>query len=146
VTELGDIGGHTYRIYTRLSAEAQFHVGRRLLKALAPASSQVITLLPSVLASLKKGQLPNDLNLEPAKLLAPVMEALGSMSDEDSEYIIHNCLSVVQRQSDSGPSWTVVWQPGTGYRFQDLELPALLTLTGRVIQEQFSRFFTAPPS
>lgn len=126
-----ELSGNNYRA-GKLDAMRQFHLSRRLAPIIPP-------LIP-VFIKLKAGGLEQDM-LGFASVLGPFADGLAAMSDEDSEYIVGTCLSVVQRQN--GKAWANVWDvQGKVCMFDDLELPDMIQLTLRVIQENLGPFIS----
>ncbi|VXB25187.1 putative bacteriophage protein [Burkholderia sp. 8Y] len=121
-----DINGQSYRI-GRLDAKKQFHVARRLAPLLAGLGGAL------------KGKAQGF-----AELVSPIADALAKMSDEDTDYVLDTCLSVVARQQGDG--WQNVMVKGGGLVFQDIDLPAMLQLTVAVVQQNLGSFFPGGPS
>ncbi len=135
------VNGSQYSI-GKMDAMKQFHVSRRIgpmLPSLAAAYAQMlgsekplVESIPMMLGNLK-----------------PALEALASMPDDEVEYVMSACLSVVQRQQPTG--WAAVWsQQGKIPMFSDIELPALLELVANVIADNLGPFMagllTSQPS
>jgi len=124
------VGGHTYRA-GKMLVKKQLHVIRRI--------GPILTDLGS-LATLKTGASM----AEVMAALTPIANAVGAMSDADLDYVMDSCLNVCLRQQ--GDAWTPVWNARAGAaQFADILLPALLQLTARVMQENFSDFLDALP-
>lgn len=134
------VSGHKYKI-GRLPAMQQFHVMRRLsgilaaLVAAAPKSSVPGKIDPTAFFE-------NAEKEDVILLLEAVIAELSGMDDAVAEYVIHTCLSCVERKS--GPGWARV-VADDALMFEDLTMAAMLTLTGRVIKDHFSGFFDALP-
>ena len=137
MNELITIGEHDYTI-GRLNALDQFHVSRKI----API---VPTLMP-IITEVAKGDLSkaiesielgdnNELgSLEPlAQALEPFMEAFAKMPEDDVNYVIHKCLSVVKRSS------SVVCR-GQTIMFDDLDMGQILPLFVAVIRVSLGNF------
>jgi hypothetical protein len=137
MNELITIGEHDYTI-GRLNALDQFHVSRKI----API---VPTLMP-IITEVAKGDLSkaiesielgdnNELgSLEPlAQALEPFMEAFAKMPEDDVNYVIHKCLSVVKRGS------SVVCR-GQTIMFDDLDMGQILPLVVAVIRVSLGNF------
>ena len=137
MNELITIGEHEYSI-GRLNALDQFHVSRKI----API---VPTLMP-IITEVAKGDLSkaiesielgdnNELgSLEPlAQALEPFMEAFAKMPEDDFNYVIHKCLSVVKRSS------SVVCR-GQTIMFDDLDMGQILPLVVAVIRVSLGNF------
>ena len=130
------INGHTYRA-GKMNAKRQMHVMRR-----------VAPVLPNVagLATIFSGRDPGSVTLmELSPALSPIANAISHMSDDDCEYVLDACLSVVQRQQ--AQSWAPLWNQAAGApQFADVELPAMLQIASRVLQENFAGFLGGLPS
>ena len=132
-----EIGGQSYTI-GRLNALDQFHVSRKI----API---IPTIMP-IIAEIAKGDLAKTLESidenEPAELdslsplgkaLEPFMEAFAKMPEEDANYVIHKCLSMVKRNG------AVVCR-GQSIMFDDLDMDQILPLIIAVIRVSLSNF------
>lgn len=117
------VGEHTYTI-GKMDALKQFHVARRLVPVLA--------------AFTKIGERVDLAEGFGVGALIPIAEALSKMSDEETEYIIQTCLSVVQRQ-DSGKLQKVMVQGK--FVYQDIKMPDMIKLTSETIMENMGDFF-----
>lgn len=116
----------------RLNAFQQFHVTRRLAPILG-------TLVQALGAQAAEEVSKKDMML---LMFTPVADALSSMSDEDTNYILNTCLRVCQRQQPGG--WADVLSPQGALMFQDIDMACMLQLTVAVIQENLGNFFRAP--
>ncbi|WP_404798963.1 phage tail assembly chaperone [Acinetobacter thermotolerans] len=135
--EIIPIGGHDYAI-GRLNALDQLHVSRKI----APIIPNILPILTEVakgefsktLESLEAGSSEELDGLEPlAKALEPFMEAIAKIPEDDVNYVIHKCLSVVKRNG------AVVCR-GTSIMFDDLDMSHLLPLTVAVIRTNLGNF------
>lgn len=133
-----EIRGIEYAI-GEMPAMDQFHVARRL----APLFGSAIDVFIGMLSG---GEKLDALTATINALTTPsVMQALASMKDEDGEFIIRKCLSVVTRKQDKG--WAKVTTAGGTLMFQDIRLKDMLELTAHVITENFDDFFpTSQPN
>lgn len=124
------INGINYRAGS-LDAFKQFHLSRKI----API---VPTVIPVFLKLSQQGNLSGDLT-GVAEVLEPFANGIADMDDETAEYIIHVCLSVVQRQN--GPMWTNVWNASNNVcMFDDMDLSVILKIVFRVIQDNLAPF------
>ncbi|MGX6999912.1 phage tail assembly chaperone [Caballeronia sp. KNU42] len=127
MSEPVDIGGHLYRV-GHMDVRKQFHVARRI----GPA------MLGFLGGSMLKGAKLSD-------MIGPVVDALSKMSDEDSDYVLDQCLAVVTRAQNGG-EWARVIAPSGGLMFQDIDLAQMLKLAQAVLKENLRGFFpTAAP-
>ena len=134
-------GAHTYRA-NKLPAMKQAHVVRRL----APFLSALMGAVPEGQAkTMLKAPKGKDSKADVAALgvaaLGPLLDTLASMTDEQVEYVIHACLSVVERKQSTGG-----WAPamsGEQLQFEDLDMTGLLAITRNVLQRDLAGFFGA---
>lgn len=111
----------TYR-FRKMNAFDQLHVARRLAPILAG------------LGGLSK------LSLDSA--FGPIAQALAALKDDDVNYIIQKCLGAVDRKLPGG-GFMVVWNKDANQsQFQDLELGALLKLTGIAMEHNLQGFLS----
>lgn len=116
------IGENTYRA-GKMNAMKQFHVARRI----APVVGSLVALT--------RGAPAMD------EILQPIAEAIAKLSDGDCEYVLGACLSAVQRQSGQG--WAAVWDSRVGrLMFEDIDLPAMIQIATRVLQDNLAPFFS----
>jgi hypothetical protein len=66
---------------------------------------------------------------------------LSHISDEDTEYVIRKCLSVVTRQQDPIGPFAPIQSPQGGLMFEDITMQDMLALTISVIEENLGDFF-----
>ncbi|WP_011298553.1 phage tail assembly chaperone [Cupriavidus necator] len=114
----------------RLNAMQQFHVSRRI----APIIPALIPVYMRMQASGKP--LTEDLD-GLATALQPLADGLAALKDDDAEYVIGTCLSVVQRQQATG--WARVWS-GKESMFDDMDLSVTLPLVIQVISANLGPF------
>ena len=135
--EIIPIGGHDYSI-GRLNALDQLHVSRKI----APIIPNIMPILTEVakgdlekvIASIETDENAELAGLEPlAKALEPFMEAIAKIPEEDVNYVIYKCLSVVKRNG------SVVCR-GESSMFDDLDMNHLLPLTVAVIRTNLGNF------
>ncbi|KAF1025803.1 MAG: hypothetical protein GAK29_01665 [Acinetobacter bereziniae] len=137
MNEVINIGEHEYTI-GRLNALDQFHVSRKIapvIPTLMPIISEVAKGdFTKTIESIEQGD-NNELgNLEPlAQALEPFMDAFAKMPEDDVNYIIHKCLSVVKRGS------SIVCR-GQSIMFDDLDMGQILPLVVAVIRVSLSNF------
>ena len=113
------IGERTYIIGT-IPVRAQFHTFRRVLPLMGP-----------ILDSLKQG-----FGFGPLTLIA-ISEDLSKLTDEQLDYVMDNCLAVVQVVvPDGSPMKLMV----NGRAMFPLDLPTMMQLTWAVLMENFRPF------
>ncbi|ECQ9892067.1 hypothetical protein F0655_20790, partial [Salmonella enterica] len=120
------VKGHDYRV-AKLSVFDQLKVTRKLLPVLA-----VLAGMMSDFGSIRS-LLPADGKIDTVKfdqlkpvfetLLPRIAEELSSLTEEDTNAIIHPCLSVVSRKHMDG--WTPVFSSGQ-LMFDDIDLLTML--------------------
>lgn len=133
------VSGHDYSI-GRLSALDQFHVSRKI----APIIPNIMPIITEV----AKGDLGktieaieqdggDDFDLEGlgplAQAITPLMEAFAQMPEDDVNYIVHKCLSVVKRGS------AVVCRNNT-IMFDDMDMGQIFPLVTAVIRINLGNF------
>lgn len=112
---------------SKLNAFQQFHVARKL---------------GPLFAKLGPGQLRTDPDASLSDMLAPIMEALAGMPEEDCNYILHRCLSVVQRWQ-GGSVWAPVWNdPAKRLMFEDIDLSTMIQITLQVLGDNLGPFMS----
>jgi hypothetical protein len=126
--------------FGRMNAMKQFHVLRRLAplatrmgevdfaSLLGPPGEDGRPVLKSLLSQLGRFQ--------------PLADAFNKMPEEDCEYIINACLSVVTREQ--GPTFVPIWSSQAGRpMFDDIDMMLMINLTVRTLMENLSGFFPA---
>jgi riboflavin synthase alpha subunit len=136
-----NLNGQRYTL-GKLSAMQQFHVSRRI----APILPAIIRAYTQIGAS--EVPLPENLDLI-ASSIQPLADGLAALKDEDAEYVLGTCLSVVERRQDHG--WSHVWSPTQKTAmFDDIGLNVMLEVAVRVIIENLGPFIqgllTSPAS
>lgn len=143
-----EAGGRQF-VISKINAIRQFHIVRRI----APLLTE---LLPH-LASLKKAK--DDID-DPEKMAqltliaTPILKGLATLSNRDSECVLYGLLSAAEMQQSSG-NWAKVAifddnadeekrAPGS-LMINDMDLPLLLQVAGRVFVYNLSGFFAALP-
>ena len=118
------VGERTYRS-GKLDAFGQLHVARKL----APLLTKVAPSAPT-----------NDADATMMQLLAPISEALAAMSEEDVNYVLHRCLSVVSRLQGQDV-WAPVWNDrGKKLMFDDIDLAEMLNISMQVLGDNLGNF------
>lgn len=103
-----------------MDAFSQLHVARKL--------SPAMPILEPLLADRNAGK--------DVTLLVVIL--MSRLSDEETEYVIDKCLSVVSRKQDKG--WAKVRVNGV-LMFSDTSMHALVQLTAAAIAENLGDFF-----
>lgn len=122
------VGKYSYKI-DRMDAMNQFHVARRLVPVMGAFASMATALHNKV-----EGQ-----PIEAIDLL-PIATAISQLSDDESEYVIKTCLSVVRRLDETSNRYTPMMVRGN-MMFQDVSLSEMIKLTSETIMENLGDFF-----
>jgi hypothetical protein len=120
-----------YRV-KKLDAIKQFHISRRLLPILSTLGISLETIEQAA-----KTEAKTMAAFMPA--LEPVSKVLAAMSDEDANYIIFTCLSVVSRNEGEGRFASV--STGNRMMFEDIDMPIMIRLVVEVLKENLMGFF-----
>lgn len=127
------VGGHDYSV-GRLDAKRQFHIVRRMLP-----------LFSGILDALKGGGVES---VTDAAAIKGLIDASGSIPDDQLDYVIDNCLAVVERAD--GATWakitTALPSGGRDLMYKDIDLVAMMTIVFYVLKRNLSGFFDALPS
>lgn len=121
-----EISGQTYRA-TKLDAFKQLHLSRRLAPVLSGNADDTTPMVPAILA------------------------ALAQMSDSQLNYILHICLSSVQKQQ--GTAFAPIYIGGSvahddtvtmgRFMFDDIDLIVMSQIAAHVVKENLAGFFSA---
>lgn len=127
----------------RLNALDQLHVSRKIapiVPSLIPIISEVAKGgLSKVIESIELG---DDVELENIDLteldglsaaMAPLMDIIAGMSEDDTNLVVHKCLSVVNRDG-------AVLCRGESIMFDDLDMMQILPLVIAVIRQNLGNF------
>lgn len=122
----------------------QLKVTRKLLPVLAGMMSDFGSI---------RSLLPADGKIDSAKfdalkpvfetLLPRIAEELSSLTEEDTNAIIHPCLAVVSRKHMGG--WAPVFNSGQ-LMFDDIDLLTMLQLVARVVADSLGNFLQGLPT
>lgn len=125
------IKDNVYSIGT-LSGRQQFHVSRRI----APA------LFGMMKGATNAAGLTEDLR----KLASfePLVEVLAGMPDEQADYVLDTCLSVVKRQvkaNGGNVAWADIFNTqARALQYTDIDMPVMMQLAWAVIQANMGDF------
>ena len=134
------IHGVSYKTQ-RLEVRKSAHVLRRL--------GPILPYLTMILKAEKDGMpmLDAALALTDARIGAPLMSALGKLTDADQDYILDACLATTVRHSADPDKqngvWADVWVAQGGMMFDDIGLFEMGTIAWHVLQDTFRPFFSA---
>ena len=126
-----DFAGATYRIGD-LTPMQEFHCVRRVAPILAAMGIGI--------ADLKSAASSVDMLALVGK---PVLDVVARMSNEDVEYVVDTCMSVVSRKIAEGKFGPI--QVGGRMQYQDINMPAMIRLSIEVLKGRVGDFF-APPT
>ena len=127
-----DIGGVSYRA-DRLDAFKQLHLTRKL----APMVPKLVPILDRLQKAFKAGKGVADDLSEFAEAAGPFADAFAALPDENVDYIVKTCLSVVRRQQ--GATWSPIML-GDALMFSDLDIGQMIPIVFRVIRENLGNF------
>lgn len=142
------VGQHSY-VIGKLDVFSQAHVSRRItpiIPTLAPLLAEVakggiqemVDKLELASKDENSGAALADVDLSGlAKAAMPFADALAEMSDENADYVLKKCLSVVKR--DTGSSLANICANGT-LMFDDLDLGDMLPLVIAVLRVSLGNF------
>ncbi len=137
-----ELAGREFQI-GRMDLFKQFHVGRKvapILARMAAAGKDFMALSGTKDVGDEKLSEAEKLQATVA-LVQPIAEGLSELDDKDSEFVLMNLLAAVEIKQ--GDHWAKLATPTT-LMFQDMELPVLLQLAGRVFAENLGGFFGGP--
>lgn len=146
------VGDHTYRS-SKLPLMTQLHISRRLAPVIAAlaATAQSVQTKPAEetpvddVSEAVGGNPTNAAQVSFIDLVEPLANAMASMSDGDTEYIMNNTLEVVQRKISGDVGWAPIWsKQGRAPLFQDITMIDMLTIATRVIIDQIGPFGAVP--
>lgn len=130
-----EVGGVKYRS-RKMDARRQFHVARKLTPAVAPLMHSLGPLL-----SISAGSASPDGIVD---ALMPLAEAIAAMPADDCDFILDECLSVVEREQSGGTGWAPIFvRDAKRMMFDDIQMPQMLAIATRVIQENVGSFSDA---
>jgi hypothetical protein len=125
-------GDHSYRV-SRLDAFKQFHLTRKI----APV---IPTLIPAFMTLRDVSESAATGNPEGmAQAFAPFAAGIARMPDDDAEFILGTCLSVVLRKQ--GNTWMPVWSvQNRTCLFDDIDLVQMVQISIRVMESSLGPF------
>lgn len=128
----------------KLDVFAQLRVSRKLLPVLASLMADMGSVRELLPADGKfDGASMEALSPVLDKVLPRIAQEISNLSEEDTNAIIHPCLSVVVRQQ--GTTWAPVMRSGT-LMFDDIDLMAMLQLVARVVADSLGNFLPELPT
>lgn len=124
-----EIEGVVYRTTRRMPATTQFHVLRRI--------SPLITEASGILLYMKDGGELLDIPMTELKKLS---EAASSLPDEVINYVIAECLALVEREKEGGTGWARVWNIQARAPMFELSMVDMLQVCMHVIMKNLGPF------
>ena len=119
------VGDKTYRA-GKIPAMVQLNVARRL----AP-----------IVAALVASKKPDDDVVTITDLAGPMADAFSKMADQDVEYVMAKCLSVVSVRRDGDTGWVRIWNDAANApQFEDIDLVTMVTIVSEVVKQQLGPF------
>jgi hypothetical protein len=125
------VGEHNYSS-AKMPLRTQFHVARRLGTALGPMAKTLIEASRSAVDEGEFGVL----------MIAEIAKGIGSLSDEDADYVLNACTQCVQRE-EKEMGWQKIATPEGVMLYQDINLKDMMVISGKVLQENLGSFFLA---
>lgn len=122
-----ELNGQSYRA-DRIDALTQFHIVRRL----APIMGKVAPLIKSD-------------GGDSMGVLEPLADAVSSLSDEDSNYVIFGLLKSVKKKDVNDLGWSAV-SDGSVLMDSYMSMPTMLQLAFHAFKANFSDFLSGLPS
>lgn len=133
-----EVGGVKYKART-LSMFDQAFIVKRLMPALKGITTPAILSL----APREDGGEPDRGVLLQA--LPAIADAIYNLSDDDVQTIIKIAAKGVERQNQGG-AYSPLATPAGDILFQDLTLPQMLQIVGKVVELHLADFFPTAPS
>lgn len=133
-----EIKGTKFKV-SKINAFEQFHIVRRL----APVLKDMIPVAAKFNKLQKSGKKLEDLDEDEAMAaVLPIVDGISKLSDEDSERVLLSLLKAAE--INTGGAWAKIANE-KGMMFDNLDLPVLLQVAGRVFMYNISGFFSALP-
>ena len=131
-----EVYGNVYQ-FGKMDAIRQFHVMRRLA-AVSSGLGEGIMRLQKIGGA---REILSDDGPGIMSVVAPLLDAIGKMSNEDSEYVINTCLSVVKRRQGA-TSFSPVQITSGQLMFPDIGMTCMVALVWRVLEFNLGGFFS----
>ena len=132
-----DVGGMRYQS-AKMPGKTQFHVARRL----APVLKSFDGVLKSI-GDRAAGDAESDSVLGS---IAPFLQALHDISDDDANYVIDECLKTVSRELPGGTGWAPIIGKLSNAPMIDLDMVSMMMITANVLKDQLASFTAGLPS
>jgi len=132
------IDGQNYRS-SKLDPKQQFHIARRLMPLLEALRDGAQDVKPNASGEAPEvAESPADGADDP--IIKKLVASVADMSQQDCDYILDTCLSVVSRQQ--GNAWVKVYNDrAKAFQFADIGLQTMLAIAQNVIEENLGGFF-----
>lgn len=125
-----EINGVLYRAST-MDARRQFHVARRLSSVLSPSADALGKVAPDA-----------DSKTNIVAAINGFFDALGTLPDDQLDYVIDACLDTVSRKD--GGAWSPIRRGGA--LMYDLDLYTQGAIVYHVVRGQLDGFFASLPA
>ena len=138
-----EINGTVYDI-GRLNTRKSFHVARRL----APFLGAIMPHLRALFMPDDDGKPPSvdDFALRGTALVPGIAHVIAEMTNDDCDYILDACLSVVKIRQ--GSILAPIMSPSGQIMFDNIDMKTMLQITAEVIKVNLGEFFPSsqPPA
>ena len=150
------VGEFDYKSST-MDAMTQLHVVRRFSPALGAVSEMLPAMRSAgmdakVMSAILVANTDDPELKEHQEALGKAVEALGkalgSLSDEATDYVVTACLSLCERRpKGKDGSWSPVWNRAAGKpQHADINMGVMLMVVWKVLSAELSGFFPGNPS
>lgn len=132
------VGEFDYRA-PRLDVFVAFDVYRKLFPVFVGSVDAII----AVFKRARPGEDPtlaDFLDAKVANTIEPLVSALSKMSNDDADFVIKSCLSVVSRREND--QWAPI-MAGTRIAYADIRVPDMIHLVWRVVRQDVLPFTSA---
>jgi hypothetical protein len=140
-----ELDGNSYQI-GKMDLFDQIHVARKIAPAIS-GLGESISLIQDKLKHLS--DVDEDQEAFFNKVLwsgsGPITEALSQMKEEDVNYVMKKCLSVVMRLDKISNRWSKVTASNGQPMYQDIDMLVMMRLVWAVIQDNLGSFFQNRP-
>ena len=124
-----EVNGVLYRAST-MDARRQFHVARRLSSVLSPSADALVKVAPDA-----------DSKTSIVAAINGFFDALGTLPDDQLDYVIDACLDTVSRKD--GGAWSPIRRGGA--MMYDLDLYTQGAIVYHVVKGALDGFFASLP-
>lgn len=133
------VNGRQYRS-GMMPARTQFHVMRRMAPILPTMQSAIMASMRVKMAQDAGEPITGDAQEAAVSAGLDFIAAIGTLSDENANYILDNCLAVVEvQQGEFSGKWSKL--RGSGGSMFDLDMMSELEIVKEVVQDNYGPFF-----